>query len=625
MKIIGLHNGHDASICAFEDGEMLYYWELERVVNKKHLCGIDYSRSPITDILFDKCLPQLCWGLEDVDYIVLGGQTEWLNTELAEIVGTNFDTKKADSKNPTNPRYNNDCNKPWGQWEAEWHGIQCKFIAVMHHVSHMALAYFTSNFKDGCLTFAYDGLGDFDTSTVAGVGIGNKLHYLVNFRHQPIPGTTNNGIGLAYSYLGRIFPFLGHDLLATAGKAMGLSSYGKPYPNDHKVYQACYKMITSWMPNMDAFWRDLLPLGFTKQICSDPMNPLCQNLMATIQECLENYVCDTIYKFSEAVPPEYRINKRNLAIAGGCALNVQANTRLLTEKVVENIYIPPATSDCGIAYGAVLYAYHHVLDMPWEPQEFHDPYKGDYLYGAPPEKVSWPFDSVFSVFVSDHFAPWLMQHYPEMNCRYIDGQDVIEFAAEKLAEGKLIAWAQGRCEIGPRALCNRSILCHPGVPGKELNIKFTDWHNGGIVTEGTMKDTINEKVKHREFWRPFAPVALWPEAQAYFDIDHEQPYMLEAPLAIGWLNKRDIWTSIAAVVHADGTCRVQTVTEKTNPLMNQLLLAFFRNTGIPVLLNTSLNDAGKPIANTIEDILNLLRDSELDYAIIGNWVFSKKS
>lgn len=610
MRIIGLHNGHDATVCAFEDGEMLFYWELERVLNQKHLCGVNFKESPIIGVLLNYCLPTLGWSLDDVDYFVLGGQTEWFNTELADIVGTN-----RDSKNPSNPRYGNEPNKPYGEWEAEWRGATRKFIAVTHHVSHMACAYYTSAFEDGCLTFAYDGLGDFDTCTVAGVGVGNKLHYLVNFRHQPIPGTSNNGIGLCYSYLGRLFPFLGTiNLLATAGKAMGLSSYGTPYPKDHPIYDICYRMITEWMPDPNTYKTDLYREGIQASDLADPMNPKCQNLMATIQECLENYVCDTISAFADFVPDEFSINKRNLAIAGGCALNVQANTRLLTEKVVDRVYIPPATSDCGIAYGAVLYAYHHVLDMPWEPQEFHNPYLGDEMYGAPGED-----DTVF--------ANWFDGRYPELDfVEYGKIEDVVEFAAEELANGKLIAWAHGRSEIGPRALCNRSILCHPGVPGKELDIKFTDWHNGGVVTDGTMKDTINDKVKHREFWRPFAPVALWPYAEEYFDIDHEQPYMLEAPLAKGWnFDSGRKWAEIAAVVHADGTCRVQTVTPKTNRLMDNLLCAFYKRTNIPVLLNTSLNDAGMPIANNIEDVLNLLRDSELDYAIVGKWVFSKSN
>lgn len=609
-KIICLHNGHDASIGAFEDGEMLHYWELERVLNIKHLCGINYSNSPLIDTLFNHCLPMVGWDLDDVDYFVLGGQTEFYNTELKHLLPQN-----RNSRTPNNARYFNDYEKPYEVFEGEWRGKMRKFVAVMHHVSHMALAYYTSPF-DKCLVFAYDGLGDFDTSTIGGIGDNGKLHYKWNFRHDPIPGTTNNGIGLCYSYLGRLFPFLGtKDLLATAGKAMGLSSYGTPYQPGHPIYDICYRMITDWMPDPSKYKQELAAHGYRREEYAMPGNDKCHNLMATIQECLERYLCNTIDSMSNECADAPWTD--NLAMAGGCALNVQANTRLQKEGIVKNVYFPPATSDCGIAYGATLYTYYHILENEWKPCEFHNPYLGDEVY-SPVDLEGNPGD----------VADWMNKNYPELSyCQNGDIEEQIYDAARFLAERKIIAWAQGRCEIGPRALGNRSILCHPGpLQDHPSDMKWLDkFREGG----GSMKLTINEAVKHREFWRPFAPIALWPDCQEYFESDHEQPYMLEAPMAKDWdMSEASSawrkWWDIPAVVHVDGTSRVQTVTEKTNETMNKLLREFKSVTGLPVLLNTSLNDAGIPINNKIEDILNLVRDTDVDYAFIGNWFFWKK-
>jgi carbamoyltransferase len=634
-KIISLHNGHDASITAMEDGKVLYHWELERILNRKHLCGIDYQVSPIDGVLLEHCLPKLGWTTDDIDIIVLGGQTEWKNTQFASIVKAHK-PNNYDNLYIKDAIYENSFDRPWGSFKATWHGKERTFYAVTHHVSHMALAYYTSPF-DSCLTFAYDGLGDYDSSTVWGYGRKGKLYYRGNFRHQP--EFPNNGIGLCYSYLGRVFPFLGTDLLATAGKAMGLSSYGKPYPKDSEIYKACYEIITTWMPSPEHIFARIAPHGITKQDCSDAMNEKCQNLMATFQECLEQYLCNAVQFIQKQqlalgnMPSAQSV--RNLAIAGGCALNVQANTRLLTEKIIDKIYVPPAVSDCGISYGALLYIWYNVLENPWTPVEFHDPYIGDTLYNAPPH---WSEENSREL---EQFADYMDKHYPNLQYKNLMSEDMMVAAAvSALAEGSIIAWAHGRTEIGPRALGNRSILCHPGKFAREnVPTGIIPWHNGGMMLCGTMKDTINEKVKHREFWRPFAPIALWPEAQDYFELDHEQPYMLEAPLAKDWGKvywgatcslqspsevKEARWMKIASVVHVDGTCRVQTVTEKTNRLLNNLLREFYKVTGLPVLLNTSLNDKGIPINNQLEDILNLVRDTKLDFAFIGNWVFSKR-
>jgi carbamoyltransferase len=610
-KLIAMHNGHDASITAMEDGEVLFHWELERVLNLKHFCGLDVPY--IFDVLETHALPRLGWTVDDIDVLVLGGQSEWAGTELNTIIPTTgySDTGLEYSL------YENDYDEPYADFVAEWRGKERRFIVVTHHVSHMAYAYYTSPYNES-LVMAYDGVGDFLTTTTFGIGKDGRLDYIANLTKDDGKDFPNNSIGLTYSFLGSLFLFFHTPyILSTAGKAMGLSSYGTPYPEDHDVWQACWELLTTYPQDRELryFLHKVNKYIEPEELCN-PMSENVQNLMATIQEVAEVYVCRLV----GWMQTKHGTHNYNLCMAGGCALNVQINTRLLDEKLVKNLYVPPATSDCGISYGAILYAWHHVMGKPWSPVGFHDPYKGDEVYYQLPNREHEDFGWSREAFKSE---------WPKLDAHYIDEEDtLIWLAANWLAEGKLIAWAQGRAEIGPRALGNRSILCHPGLAGKQLDIEYHELHNGGVATLGTMKDTINAKVKNREFWRPFAPICLEEYAEHIFEIDHAQPYMLEAPKVRNWhgfqADGKYWWRDMAAVVHVDGTGRVQTVNAGQNRLLFRLLDKFHEITRIPVILNTSLNDAGLPIANSLQSILHLLEDSELDYAVVGNWVFSKK-
>lgn len=642
MKIISLMNGHDANITALENGNILGVWELERVLNKKHFCGVD-ERNEIAGVLYDHVLPKLGWTENDIDIVVFGGKTEWTKTEFSNSV----------------PQYNNfNKEEPWAEGALTLRGgkkVRC--FSVLHHVNHMAYAYYTSPFSSSMI-FSYDGVGD-GTSSMFGIGFKNHLKVkciLSQEEDRAKYAVDNNGIGLLYSYLGRLFPFLRKpngqdDLLGAAGKAMGLSSYGKPRDEWRAAVRS---VITEWMPRPE---RLIGLLNLNTAELADSMSPTAQDLMATIQDEAELYVCETIIAFEKSLlwtkeMPFEGLN--NLCLVGGCALNVQINTRLLKAKIpnltcqhsfvdwkedevsiIEKLYVPPACSDCGISIGAALYVWHHVLNNEFNGVEWHSPYLGDTLYNHPDN--------------ASDFNKFMSEKYPTLEFSKLkDERELITHAANDLNQGLILAWAQGRAEIGPRALGNRSILCHPGLPNckksKAHGIEYKDWPNGGVVTSGTMKDTINAKVKHREFWRPFAPVSTWPKATKYFDIGHEQPYMLEAPLVKEWdlgiadimINKDNewhkkrnykimpTWYDIPAVTHVDGTGRVQTVTSQTNDLLHKLISRFEEFSNIPVLLNTSLNDRGKPIANDLVDILNLLRDTALDCAYVGNWKFWKK-
>ena len=564
MKFASLHSGHDMNISLFEDGRCIYHLEFERLFDIKHYGntttpgGGTHFYHNMTPTLIDHALPAVGWKFRDLDALAVD-TIGWMfalypDEDFRRAFGAfdhHYDTLR----------------RPASHGTITWRNHTLEACAVMHHLSHLAGAYYTSPFDDALL-FAYDGLGEFDMNTAWGIGTKNKIKYRGDFMHRLPHGLDRNSIGFIYTYMGGILHFMYTPSGDAAGKAMGLSAYGKPRD---EFRQACRNKIRGYVRQ----WSDLIgivkDIGLTDEDREDSKSQVAWDFMATLQDEAEIYMLETIGALVK------RTGRRNLCLAGGCALNVQINQRLLDEKVIDAIHIPPACSDCGNAIGSGLYYWHHVLDNPFVPQKWHTPYLGDEVIGRDnlPEDPDVE-NQKFSV--------------PEMLYAHV---------AEKLAEGKIVGWAQGRAEIGPRALGNRSILADPRSP--------------------TMKDDINAKVKHRDYWRPFAPVCLAEHAQEWFDTDIEHPYMLMAPQVRP--EKREL---IPAVTHVDGTGRLQTVTKDQNPKLYLLLKQFYKRTGVPILLNTSLNDRAKPIANHAHVIVDLVKDTGMDMAVIGPTVYTKR-
>ncbi len=561
MKYIALHNGHDSHITAFEDSKIVMHLELERFLNEKHFIGIHSNK--IVEVL-DALLKKLSWHYGEISTIIFCGLVpfggDWSKTEFNEVV------RKIS--------YSKQITSPCAMWNAKWRGKPRQFIGITHHMSHMAYSYYTSPFTESLL-FAIDGRGDYGINTTYGVGENNKIKYTGNTTWDNPEKIPYNNIGITYSCLGHLFPFLGLNPLSTAGKAMGLSSYGTPidslrdlaklilFPKDISAYcnENEKRMWEATIKNCSII-KNSFKMDYNNPQCQD-----VQNLMATIQDEIELYMVNSINSLAKT----YKQN--SACLSGGCALNCQANTRIIKEKAIEKLWIPPACSDSGLAIGAGLYYWHHILNNPFNGCENHDPYLGDWLTGEITTPVS----------------------YTELT-----EDKLLDKTAYALLNGKIVAWAQGRGEIGPRALGNRSILALP--------------------YPSNIKDIINHKVKHREFWRPFAPMCLEEYASQWFEIDHAQPYMLECPVV-----KAEKRYLIPAVTHIDGTARLQTVNQKNNPLIYKLLKIIYEKTNIPILLNTSLNDKNKPIANNMEVIAQLFVNTDLDHAVINNKFLSKGS
>ena len=266
-----------------------------------------------------------------------------------------------------------------------------------------------------------------------------------------------------------------------------------------------------------------------------------------------------------------KTHSKNICIAGGIGLNSVANERIIKESPFKNIFILPASNDAGIALGCAYFGYYNIL-------------KGT-------ERK--PYIAYTGKEYSDEE---ILKSLKDL--KYYKSDDITKEVAKLLSEKKIIGWFQGRSEYGARALGNRSILCDP--------------------TGGEMKDILNDKVKHRESFRPFAPAVLYEEANRFFEIKEECPYMLRI---VNVLEKAK--SQLQAITHVDGTARIQTVVRKQNPIYYDLINEFYKLTKIPVILNTSFNVAGEPIVETPEDAIKCFLGTEIDVLVLGNYIIKK--
>jgi carbamoyltransferase len=264
-----------------------------------------------------------------------------------------------------------------------------------------------------------------------------------------------------------------------------------------------------------------------------------------------------------------------LAMAGGCALNSVANGKLFDRTPFRQTYIQPAAGDEGLAIGAALHTYHSVLKQS-RRYELKNSYLG-------PE-------------FSDSRIQVALQS-AGLQYRKLSRAVLLDETAEQVAAGNVVGWFQGRMEWGPRALGNRSIVAHPGLPN--------------------MKDILNARIKHREWFRPFAPSILAEYQQEYFEHTHPSPFMLHV-----YKIRPEKRKELCAVNHIDDTGRLQTVTREENPLYYDLISAFHRKTGIPVILNTSFNE-NEPIVCTPEEAIDCFQRTKMDVLAIGSFFVVK--
>ena len=468
---------------------------------------------------------------------------------------------------------------------------------VDHHLSHAALAYYTSPYDDA-LILSYDGEGN-DGQTIIFRGMGKKVEYILN---NPLR------FGQSYNNLGYIVGIKPEVEGTTSGKTMGLAAYGdmvdewRPYAKEYiqkylkaparKIeglnnYGKAHHINAVGLRDIPDLAKYLVPdeddasgikgavkkmVGRQKQILRlpGPEDKTAQSLARTVQTVWTEEVIELL--------KPYFGRSKNLCVVGGCALNGITNYEIQQLGVFESTYFVPNPSDCGLSAGAALFVY-------WNRGgngEFsgYDQYFSPYL-------GSEVFDK--------NDLPALKGKYPHVE---LESGQVTSVLAKLVHGDYMVGVIRGRYEVGPRALGNRSILCNP------LN--------------KNMKDIVNRKVKHREWYRPFAPIAAAERAADYFTNTAEIPYM-----SVICYTRTEYREQLPSITHVDGSCRLQTLSRDQHAFMHQTLLEFEKLSGMPIMLNTSFNPGGEPILNYYAVGLEMLNFTELDFVLIADTLFTK--
>ncbi len=472
-----------------------------------------------------------------------------------------------------------------------------------HHLSHAASAFYPSPFKEAAI-LTLDGVGEWATSII-GLGRGRDITILreLDFPHS---------VGLLYS---AFTYYCGFKVNSGEYKLMGLAPYGHPGSGQVERFRRLIldelvdvREDGSVLLNMSYFnfaagltmchdkkWAQLF--GLPKRAPESELTQGYMDLALAAQQVTE----EVVFLMAEAA--RALTGAENLVMAGGVALNCVANGKLLRKGTFRDIWIQPAAGDAGGSVGAALAAWHIGLEQERVAVAVPDAMQGSYLGPS--------FDDVDIMLTArDYKAPY--RHFT-------DFEELCATVAGLIADGSVVGWFQGRMEYGPRALGNRSILGNPCLP--------------------EMQKKLNLKIKYREGFRPFAPSVLEEDIGTYFDLDRPSPYMLlvapvleshRKPLpenydSMAMYDRLYIQRSdVPAITHIDYSARIQSVSKATNPRFWAVINAFKQKTGCGLIVNTSFNVRGEPIVCTPEDAYRCFMRTEMDYLVMGDFLFSKQ-
>jgi len=573
MKILGISGvlGHDASAALVVDGKVIAAAEEERFIRDKHA----KNKFPVEATKF--CLKAAGINPNEIDIVTFPyakipffSKARWHYAKRYWYAPD----RALDAILNGNRRFRRNLSK--AKYLMETLGINnANVIPVEHHLSHASSAYHLSGFKEKTAIVGIDGKGEYAT-TFFGYGENGIIHKVKEF-YDP------ESLGGLY---GAITEFLGFDMLDGEFKVMGMAPYGNPdlydfsnlvsfkngelkintslvnvigfrrYKEDGKGYYFSPKFVDLYGPKRDG----------------DKIDDPYIHYAAAIQKKLEEIALEMIeYYLGDIIRETGKI-----CMAGGVALNVKLNQRIINLPHVKELFVQPASGDSGTSLGAATF-------------------------------ISSIHDSVNKIEKMEHvyYGPEFSSKECEDACKkhpakpkYAKVDDQAKVGAEILAAGNPLAWFQGKMEFGPRALGSRSILGDPTTP--------------------KISDKINEQIKYRERWRPFCPSVLDIDAESIIGSKHPSPFMtFTFNVQPKWIKK------IPEVVHEDKTIRVQVVSKKTNKVYYQLLENFKELKGVPVVLNTSLNRRGEPMVCSPEDALNMFYGCDLEYMLMENILVTK--
>jgi carbamoyltransferase len=476
-----------------------------------------------------------------------------------------------------------------------------KILFPEHHLSHAASTYYVSPFEEAAI-LTIDGVGEWSTASIShGKGNSIEIKKELHFPHS---------LGLLYS---AFTYYLGFRVNSGEYKLMGLAPYGNPNSEQTKKFIQTIKekLVTifddgSIHLNQKYFnypvgltmvneksWEKLF--GFSRRKGESEIEQHHGNLAFAIQSVTEELVLKMAHEAKRLTGSKF------LCLAGGVALNCVANGKLLKTKIFDDIFIQPASGDAGGALGAAFSAYHIFYNQSRNVNKDSDKMQGAYLG---PEFSEFDTEKVIRSF--------------KAKAEKLADNELFEKTSFLLEEGNVVGWFQGKMEFGPRALGNRSIL--------------------GDARNPEMQKKLNLKIKYRESFRPFAPSVLFEDSNEFFDSQIYSPYMLlvtyvdekrqkELPKDYNELSIKDKLyfqrSDVPAITHLDFSARIQTVHKETNPKYWNLISKFKERTGYGIIVNTSFNVRGEPIVCTPEEAYRCFMRTEMDYLVVGNYIFAK--
>lgn len=552
---------HDSSACLVEDGRLLVAIEEERLTRKKHS-----GEFPLRAIEY--CLESRGITVADLSCIAYS-QVPWLSLpSKAWYVLTRLPRSWDFLKREIYWHLLNYGHvKTWPQrLDPRRVGLlkkDPKVLFVKHHLTHVASAYFPSPFEEASL-LSIDQRGEW-SSTFFGWATGNRVERIGEVYYP-------NSMGLFYLMLTLYLGFNYHEEY----EVMGLAAYGKArylkqmeqiirYEGDMR-FSVNERYLSDHFKTL--YSNALVELLGSSRHKDDPIDERHCDIAASLQVTTEQIV----FALLRDLYASTKIDK--LCMAGGVALNSVLNGKITEATPFREVFIQPAAYDAGGSVGAAMYAYHVMMGG-------RNRWMMDHAYLGP-----------------EYSREQIKQLLDSYGLRYTELDNIEVEAARLLAEGKVIGWFQGRMEFGPRALGNRSILADPRKPD--------------------MKDRVNLLVKERQSFRPFAPAVLEEKVKDYFLGVEASPFML----LVGKV-RDEVRSRIPAVVHVDGTARVQTVSKVTNPKFWYLIHAFDKIAGVPVVLNTSFNIKGEPIVCSPRDAIRCFYSSGLDCLLMDNFLVRK--
>ncbi|MBI2523162.1 carbamoyltransferase [Candidatus Woesearchaeota archaeon] len=570
MNIIGINQvGYISSVALLKNGELIAAAAEERFTRKKLTRMFPHNA-------LDFCLKKGGISIEDVECIALGWnpainitklQKAFSNVEKQRYMGEYFYSSPSHLL-----QHIKDRDFAYTEQHLHFKNKEYRIYHINHHDSHLASSYFASPFKESAILSA-DGFGEKETVVFA-VGKKNKIERIQTMEFP-------QSLGMFYSSFTQ---FLGFEYDSDEWKVMAMASFKEPknkyYPQVKKLVRLLpngtfeldlncfefYNFETTPLYNqkfIDAFGQPRKP--------EDELEDRHFEIAAAMQKVAE----ETIFHCLNWLYEKTRM--RNICVSGGFFMNSVINGKILGNTKFSDVYVSSAPDDSGNCFGAALYLYNHILS-----QEKRYVQKSNYLGPSFSDKE-------------------IKNELDKFKLKYKYIEDIESVAAKLLVENKIVAWFQGCMEFGQRALGNRSILADPRDP--------------------SMKDRINEAVKYRESFRPFAPSILKENVREYFDIEEgvEVPFMEKV-----YYIKKHKRSVIPAVCHVDGTGRLQTVSKETNPRYYTLIQEFEKLTGVPVILNTSFNLKGEPIVLSVKDAIRTFYTSGLDALAIGNYLIEKE-